>query len=160
MVEISNDVIIKRMSRAYLESTKSVAKRLKVGACLDSEGIVLVGHNHMPMGMEPECEFIEGDSQLISKPDVIHAEMDCILECARVGIPTHGATLYITDSPCLRCAQTIVRAGITTVVYNRAYRIRDGLQYLESNGVKVIQDTNEYEITTDDEYNLSVIVKK
>jgi len=50
-----------------------------------------------------------------------------------------GCTMYVTDSPCKACAMLIHLAGISRVVYDRAYRIRDGIEYLESHGIEVIQ---------------------
>lgn len=58
---------------------------------------------------------------------VVHAEMNALLQCARVGIPTNGCTLYLvaTDvpsstiwggAPCTRCTVSVIQAGIAEVV--------------------------------------------
>ncbi|MEK0086158.1 anti-phage dCTP deaminase [Benzoatithermus flavus] len=52
---------------------------------------------------------------------VVHAEMEAILSCARVGISTLGATLYCTTFPCHNCAKHIIDAGIKRVVYVEPY---------------------------------------
>lgn len=52
---------------------------------------------------------------------IVHAEMEAILSCTRVGIPTSGASLYCTTFPCHNCAKHIVDAGITRVVYVEPY---------------------------------------
>ena len=52
---------------------------------------------------------------------IVHAEMEAILSCARVGIPTVGASLYCTTFPCHNCAKHIVDAGIKRVVYVEPY---------------------------------------
>lgn len=58
----------------------------------------------------------------------VHAEMDAILGCARVGVSPKGAVLYTTTFPCHNCARHIVAAGISHVVYVEPYpksRARD-----------------------------------
>lgn len=52
---------------------------------------------------------------------VVHAEMEAMLSCARIGISTIGATLYCTTFPCHNCAKHIIDAGITRVVYVEPY---------------------------------------
>lgn len=52
---------------------------------------------------------------------IVHAEMEAILSCTRVGISTVGASLYCTTFPCHNCAKHIVDAGITRVVYVEPY---------------------------------------
>jgi dCMP deaminase len=49
---------------------------------------------------------------------MIHAEHNAILNCARNGISTIGATAYITGEPCNNCLQYMWQAGITRVVYS------------------------------------------
>lgn len=51
----------------------------------------------------------------------VHAEMDALLSCARVGVETIGATLFSTTFPCHNCAKHIVAAGIRRVVYIEPY---------------------------------------
>lgn len=55
----------------------------------------------------------------------IHSEVDAISNCARLGIATEGATIYITRYPCEACARQIVQAGIKHVVYGRNQEITD-----------------------------------
>lgn len=52
---------------------------------------------------------------------VVHAEMEAILSCSRVGISTMGASLYCTTFPCHNCAKHIIDAGIKRVVYVEPY---------------------------------------
>jgi len=51
----------------------------------------------------------------------VHAEMEALLCCVRVGISVKGGTLYCTTFPCHNCAKHIVDAGIERVVYVEAY---------------------------------------
>ena len=52
--------------------------------------------------------------------DELHAEMNIICWCARLGVLTKGCALYVTARPCVRCAIMIAQSGIKTVFcYNR-----------------------------------------
>jgi dCMP deaminase len=51
----------------------------------------------------------------------VHAEVNAILQCAAYGISTRGLYLYVTHSPCDRCAIVLVRAGIRAVMYGAEY---------------------------------------
>jgi deoxycytidylate deaminase len=50
-----------------------------------------------------------------------HAEMNALLDAARLGRPTKGATLFSTTFPCHNCAKHIITAGIKRVVYVEPY---------------------------------------
>jgi dCMP deaminase len=51
----------------------------------------------------------------------IHAEMNAILQCAKFGISTEGAEIYITHFPCLACTKMILQAGIRKIYYLADY---------------------------------------
>lgn len=53
--------------------------------------------------------------------NAIHAEKNCLLAAARLGIQTKGATLYInsTISPCTQCFSACIQAGIEEIVVIR-----------------------------------------
>ena len=46
-----------------------------------------------------------------------HAESNAIIFCAKHGISTEGADLYVNSSVCELCARTIIQAGIKRVFY-------------------------------------------
>jgi len=50
-----------------------------------------------------------------------HAETNAIVQAARFGISTEGATLYCMMTPCYACAKNIVNAGIARVVSEKDY---------------------------------------
>lgn len=69
----------------------------------------------------------------------LHSEVSAITEAAKAGIPTNGATMYVTRYPCEACARTIVNAGISTVYYGREQKISQETQRIFTAGnVKVI----------------------
>ncbi|MGO9261396.1 MAG: anti-phage dCTP deaminase [Bryobacteraceae bacterium] len=51
----------------------------------------------------------------------VHAEMDALLACARLGASPVDATLFTTTFPCHNCTRHIVAAGIDRVVYIEPY---------------------------------------
>jgi deoxycytidylate deaminase len=69
----------------------------------------------------------------------VHAEANAIIQAARHGVATLGATLYVTGAPCLMCARAIVNAGIAEVVFmqDRRYNPEDSLGLLGEAGVRV-----------------------
>jgi len=52
---------------------------------------------------------------------VVHAEMDAILSCARLGVETKDSVMFCTTFPCHNCAKHIVASGINRVVYIEPY---------------------------------------
>ena len=51
----------------------------------------------------------------------VHAEMDALLSCARIGASLKDATLYTTTFPCHNCTRHIIAAGIKSVYYIEPY---------------------------------------
>jgi len=51
----------------------------------------------------------------------VHAEQAAILNAARSGTATQGATLYTTTFPCHECTKLIIGAGVVEVVYIEPY---------------------------------------
>lgn len=75
--------------------------------------------------------------KLVTKDEVLHAEMNCLMKVAQGTESSQGATLFTTDAPCIHCAKAIFQAGIHEVVYKKVYRTDDGLHFLEKCGVKL-----------------------
>ena len=70
---------------------------------------------------------------------MLHAEANAITKIARSGNNSDGATLYVTDSPCIECSKLIIQAGIKRVVYMREYRLTDGVDLLRRAGIEVVR---------------------
>jgi len=47
--------------------------------------------------------------------------------------------MYVTLSPCTRCAKAIVNAGIRQVIYDVKYRDERGITLLQNSGIEVRQ---------------------
>lgn len=51
----------------------------------------------------------------------VHAEMDALMACARLGISAHGKVMYCTTFPCHNCAKHLVAAGVRQVWFIEPY---------------------------------------
>ncbi len=128
-----------QFDRSYLEMARVWAKnsycqRRKVGAILVKDRMIISdGFNGTPSGFENICE----DENGVTKPYVLHAEANAISKVAKSGNNSAGATLYVTDAPCVECSKLIIQAGIKRVVYMIEYRVRDGIELLERAGIEV-----------------------
>ena len=121
-----------RMAKIWAEN--SYCQRRQVGALIvKNKMIISDGYNGTPSGFENVCE-----ENHVTKPYVLHAEANAITKIARSNNSSDGATLYVTDSPCIECAKLIIKAGIKRVVYAQKYRLDDGLRLLERAGIEVI----------------------
>lgn len=122
------------MACAGYWSTASYCSRAKVGAVVAKHGrIISTGFNGTIPGASNVCEDKHGNTC----DEVMHAEENAVLFCARFGLSTIGATLYTTTSPCALCAKMIVTAGIVRVVYKELYRDTAPLQLLKDRGIDV-----------------------
>ena len=129
-----------QFDRSYLEMARvwarnSYCTRRKVGALLVKDRMIISdGFNGTPAGFENICEDPATGK---TKPYVLHAEANAITKVAKSGNNSQGATLYVTDAPCMECAKLIIQAGIRRVVYLIEYSVRDGIELLRRAGVEV-----------------------
>lgn len=131
------------MGVALLHARLSKAKRLSVGACLvTSTGSLVPAVNGLPKELGNVCE-IEKDGVMVTWDAVQHAERQVINKCAIEGISTKGAKVYITHSPCLNCASSLIACGISEVIYSEEYRDPVGIELLEKAGIRVRQFKNQ-----------------
>ena len=128
-----------KFDRSYIEmahvwSKNSYCNRRQVGALIVKDRMIISdGYNGTPSGFENICE----DETGTTKAYVLHAEANAITKVAKSNNSSEGATLYITDSPCVECAKLIIQSGIVRVVYDKKYRITDGLDLLERANILV-----------------------
>ena len=122
-----------RMAGIWAEN--SYCTRRQVGALIvKNQRIISDGYNGTPSGFENICE----DENNVTKPYVLHAEANAITKIARSNNSSDGATLYVTASPCIECANLIIQSGIKRVVYSEKYRLEDGLELLKRAGIEVM----------------------
>ena len=122
-----------RMARIWAEN--SYCHRRQVGALVvKNKMIISDGYNGTPSGFENVCE----DDNNVTKPYGLHAEANAITKLARSSNNSDGATLYVTDAPCIECSKLIIQAGIKRVVYAKQYRLTDGIELLGRANIEVI----------------------
>lgn len=136
--------------KAYMDTAKrfaelSHARRLHVGAIVvKDDRIISIGYNGMPAGWDNNCEdeicWPNGEIRFLeTKPEVLHAERNALDKLARGSEGGDGADMFITHSPCLECAKSILGAGIKRVWFGEQYRDDSGLIFLKKSGIIVEQ---------------------
>ena len=134
-MKIDNDLMF---GIAELVSKQSYAKRKQVGAVLvTTNGVTITGYNGTPSGVCNNCE----DNDWKTLDYVIHAEQNCILKAAKEGVSVKGSKLFVTLSPCVRCAAMLLQCGIGEVLYLHEYKDLSGVKMLNDMGVSCKQHT-------------------
>jgi dCMP deaminase len=145
-----------RLLQAYMKTAEtfaelSHARRLHVGAIVvKDDRIISIGYNGMPAGWDNNCEDEVLDSysgfegavhstRLKTKPEVLHAESNCISKLARSSESGEGAAMFITHAPCMDCSKLIYQSGIRSVYFGSAYRDDSGVKFLKACGIEVQQ---------------------
>ena len=131
------------MREAKLWASRSKCLSRKIGAVLvKDKHVIATGYNGPPSGV-PHCDYRIVDMANKSAPYVdyfvddtcprrrlgfksgegmehcvaVHAEINPIMQAAKMGISTEGATLYAyCGTPCVNCMKEIIQAGIKRVV--------------------------------------------
>lgn len=123
-----------RMAQIWAEN--SYCQRRQVGALIvKDKSIISDGYNGTPVGFENICEGEDG----LTKQYVLHAEANAITKVASSTNDCTGATLYVTDAPCIECSKLIIQCGMRRVVYAREYRLRDGIDLMLRAGIEVVR---------------------
>ncbi len=120
----------------------SKARRLKVGCIIVNKGqIISDGFNGTPSGFDNNCEdentLPTGVFNLVTKPEVLHAESNALMKLCKSTNSSLGSTLYLTHSPCFDCSKLILQSGIVRVVYITKYRTDEGINFLKKAGIVV-----------------------
>ncbi|MFN3691586.1 MAG: deoxycytidylate deaminase [Fervidobacterium sp.] len=121
------DSYFKRLAMVIAERSTCIHR--KVGAVIvKDKRILATGYNQPPSGF-PHCDQIDCIRDDLNIPSGknqeicygLHAEQNALMQAAKFGISTEGATIYVTHKPCSVCARLIVNAGIKRVVYIEDY---------------------------------------
>lgn len=133
------------MSIAHKVKTRSTCLSRQVGAVLvRDKRILATGYNGAPAGVS-HCVATgclrKGDKSgtNLENCKALHAEQNCILQCALHGVSAKGADLICTMSPCSTCAKMIINAGIVRVIYEDGYPDEFGIDLLKEAEVQLIQ---------------------
>ncbi|WP_430785143.1 ComE operon protein 2 [Virgibacillus flavescens] len=110
------------MAQSHLLALRSTCERLTVGATIVREKrIIAGGYNGSVSGdahcIDEGCYVIDGHCVR-----TVHAEVNALLQCAKFGVPTKDAEMYVTHFPCLNCCKTIIQSGVKMVYYAADYK--------------------------------------
>jgi len=110
------------MAQSHLLALRSTCTRLTVGATIVRDKRIIAGGYNGSIAGGDHC--IDKGCYVIDNHCVrtIHAEMNALLQCAKFGVPTADAEIYVTHFPCLQCCKAIIQAGIKTVYYAEDYK--------------------------------------
>ncbi len=128
------------MDMAKLVATRATCNRQQVGAVIvRDKRTIASGYNGSVAGdvhcTDVGCKIVDGHCIR-----TIHAESNAILQCAKFGVSTAGADLYVTHFPCLSCTKQIIQAGIRKVIYDIAYRVDPyALELMDQAEVDLVQ---------------------
>jgi len=128
------------MAQSHLLALRSTCTRLMVGATIvRDKRIIAGGYNGSISGgkhcYEEGCYLIEDHCVR-----TVHAEINAILQCAKFGVPTEGAEVYVTHFPCLNCCKSMIQAGIKKVFYAQDYKNHDyAIELFEQANVTIEQ---------------------
>tara|TARA_R110001606_G_scaffold395476_3_gene567849 strand:+ start:1300 stop:1749 length:450 start_codon:yes stop_codon:yes gene_type:complete len=128
---------------AHLMSLRGTCKRKQVGAIIVQEGrIISCGYNgaapELPHCLEHGCDINRACNH------AYHAEQNALLWAIGNQININKSVLYVTTSPCIKCAELIIQLknvgqSMIEVVYSEEYREKEGLLLLERNGIRTIK---------------------
>src|SRR5699024_9420736 len=125
------------MAQSHLLALRSTCTRLMVGATIvRDKRIIAGGYNGSVSGsvhcIDEGCYVIDGHCVR-----TVHAEANALLQCAKFGVPTENADIYVTHFPCLQCTKQLIQIGIKNVFYADDYRNHPyAVQLFEEAGVK------------------------
>jgi dCMP deaminase len=132
------------MRIAELVSERSTCLSRQVGSVLVRNRLILAtGYNGAPSGIE-HCPFCvrkllgipSGERHEICRG--LHAEQNCLIQCARNGVSSADSTIYIFGgTPCIICAKMLINAGVAHVVCSEEYPDRLGPAFLAEAGVDI-----------------------
>ena len=135
-----------RLQGARLLATMSPCPRGQVGAVIfnpDNYVIIADGYNGPPRKGGYLCGGDTCERKCPSGTQIQigchHAEMNAICNAARQGASTLGMAIAITCEPCLLCAKLIHHAGIELVIYDAKNYSPEGLKYLDTAGVAIVE---------------------
>ena len=135
------------MEIADIVKTRSTCIRRQVGAVIVKDNrIITTGYNGAPSGLTHCIDNGGCERERLNVPSgqrhelcrALHAEQNAIIQAAKIGVSTEGATIYITTQPCVICAKMIINAGIKKVVYKASYPDEMAMNMLEESGIEVV----------------------
>lgn len=127
------------MAQTHLIALRSTCERLTVGATIVRDKRIIAGGYNGSVSGSAHCT--DAGCYVIDNHCVrtVHAEMNAVLQCAKFGVPTDGAEIYVTHFPCLQCTKSVIQAGIKKVYYAKDYKNHPyAIELFEEAGVETV----------------------
>jgi dCMP deaminase len=135
------------MRIARLTAERSTCLRRKIGAVIvQNKQIVATGYNGAPKGLahcdeqggclREQLGIPSGERHELCR--ALHAEQNAIIQAATSGLSIEGATIYITNQPCVICAKMIINAGIRKIIVENGYPDELAVRMLAEAGLKIV----------------------
>lgn len=128
------------MAQAHLLALRSTCTRLMVGATIVRDNRIIAGGYNGSVSGHTHC--IDEGCYVVDDHCIrtIHAEVNALLQCAKFGVSTEGAVMYVTHFPCVHCAKAIIQSGIKAVYYAEDYKNHEyAIELFESSNIVVKQ---------------------
>ena len=135
------------MQMAEITAQRSTCLRRHVGAVIvKDKHIIATGYNGAPRGIA-HCDEKGGClREKLGVPSgerhelcrALHAEQNAIIQAATLGQSIEGATIYITNQPCVICAKMIINAGIERIVVKDGYPDELSVEILAEAGLRIV----------------------
>jgi dCMP deaminase len=127
------------IEEVYMRMAEELAKRstcarLQVGSVIttgDLTQVLGIGYNGNAKGLPNRC-----DSTQPGNCGCLHGELNSLV---KAGAQLPGKVMFVSDSPCVMCAKSIINCNVSKVYYRRPYRDASGLAVLRQGGVEVEQ---------------------
>lgn len=126
------------MAQSVLISMRSTCNRLSVGATIVRDHRVIAGGYNGSVSGDVHC--VDEGCYMVDNHclRVVHAEMNALLQCAKFGVATNGADIYVTHFPCLQCMKSLIQAGIRRIFYLNDYHNDEyAMQLAEQSQVEI-----------------------
>lgn len=106
------------MRYVYLAARRSKDPKTKIGAVLVKDGVIFSeGYNGFARGVSDTEERY--NYREFKRKIVCHAEFNCIVNAARLGISTLGSTLYTQGIVCAECCKATIQSGVKELVVHK-----------------------------------------
>jgi dCMP deaminase len=133
------------LEMAQLVSKRSTCLRRQVGAvAVRDKRVLATGYNGAPSGLA-HCTDIGCIRQKAGIPSGqrqelcrgLHAEQNVIIQAGIHKVDLKGATLYVTNQPCVTCTKMLISTGIEEIIILDGYPDRLARQMLKEASIKL-----------------------
>lgn len=119
-----------------LTARRSPCTRLHVGCVIvKNNRVISTGYNGFLPGAQHKSIVVDNHEQA-----TVHAEQNCVSDCAKRGVQMDGAEAYITHFPCVSCFKSLIAAGITKIYYINEYKNPEIVETIAKDiGIQIIK---------------------